>query len=281
MTTQPVDSVKSSAEETMPGEGIDIAKMPGHWVLARLGKRVLRPGGAELTKWMIDSLDVGQKDQVIEFAPGMGRTAQLVLEKQPAVYTAVERDEHAANLVRRWLDVDDQRRRVINGTAQQTDLPNEAASVLYVEAMLTMESPTRRRQIIAEAFRLLQPGGRFAMHEVALGDDHDAADHVRKTLTHSIHHKVHPVPVDDWIGLFQDAGFEVVHHKMAPMTLLEPARMIRDEGLFGALRFVSRMLTRGPERRRVLEMRRTFRAMRKHISAISLVAVKPKEDAGA
>ncbi|HCD33381.1 MAG TPA: SAM-dependent methyltransferase, partial [Phycisphaerales bacterium] len=50
----------------MPGEGIDIAKMPGHWVLARLGKRVLRPGGVELTRWMIDSLGIGQDDRVVE-----------------------------------------------------------------------------------------------------------------------------------------------------------------------------------------------------------------------
>ena len=33
-----------------PGEGLKTEKMPGHWVLARLGKRVLRPGGMELTR---------------------------------------------------------------------------------------------------------------------------------------------------------------------------------------------------------------------------------------
>ena len=41
-----------------PGEGLKTEKMPGHWVLARLGKRVLRPGGMELTKgeeWLADN----------------------------------------------------------------------------------------------------------------------------------------------------------------------------------------------------------------------------------
>ena len=36
-----------------PGAGLKTEKMPGHWVLARLGKRVLRPGGMELTRRML------------------------------------------------------------------------------------------------------------------------------------------------------------------------------------------------------------------------------------
>ena len=72
-------STPTATAPTPPGEGHDIAKMPGHWVLARLGKRVLRPGGMGLTHWLIDTLDIAGEDDVVEFAPGMGRTAQLVL----------------------------------------------------------------------------------------------------------------------------------------------------------------------------------------------------------
>jgi hypothetical protein len=38
------------------GEGQHPNKMQGHWVLARAGKRVLRPGGLELTRQMLDAL---------------------------------------------------------------------------------------------------------------------------------------------------------------------------------------------------------------------------------
>ena len=37
-------------------------KMPGHWLLAKMGKRVLRPGGLELTRAMLDRLAVGPHD---------------------------------------------------------------------------------------------------------------------------------------------------------------------------------------------------------------------------
>ena len=44
----------------------------GHWVLAKLGKRVLRPGGLELTRKMLSALSIGEEDDVVEFAPGLG-----------------------------------------------------------------------------------------------------------------------------------------------------------------------------------------------------------------
>ena len=46
----------------MPGEELKADKMPGHWLLARLGKRVLRPGGRQLTSRMIEALSIGPFD---------------------------------------------------------------------------------------------------------------------------------------------------------------------------------------------------------------------------
>ena len=43
--------------------------MPAHWLLARLGKRVLRPGGLGITRALLDGLAVGPEDDVVEFAP--------------------------------------------------------------------------------------------------------------------------------------------------------------------------------------------------------------------
>ena len=51
----------------------------GHWVLAKLGKKVLRPGGQELTHKMLKAMNITSDDDVIEFAPGLGYTAKLAL----------------------------------------------------------------------------------------------------------------------------------------------------------------------------------------------------------
>ena len=68
-----------SAVMDLPGSDLDVARMPGHWLLARLGKRVLRPGGIGLTEKLLRSLSIGPNDDVVEFAPGLGVTARLIL----------------------------------------------------------------------------------------------------------------------------------------------------------------------------------------------------------
>ena len=43
---------------TVPGASCSQRNIPGHWVLAQLGKRVLRPGGMELTRRMLAALTI-------------------------------------------------------------------------------------------------------------------------------------------------------------------------------------------------------------------------------
>ena len=137
--------------------------MPGHWVLARLGKRVLRPGGLQLTRRMLDALGIQHTDAVVEFAPGMGVTARLTLELGPASYTAVERDEAAAKIVSGFFK--GERQQCVVGSASYTGLPDQYATVVYGEAMLTMQTEEMKRQIVREAYRLLKSGGRYGIHE--------------------------------------------------------------------------------------------------------------------
>ena len=48
----------SPASETHGSPLDDVHKMPGHWLLAKMGKRVLAPGGLELTRVMLDRLAI-------------------------------------------------------------------------------------------------------------------------------------------------------------------------------------------------------------------------------
>jgi hypothetical protein len=84
-----------------PGDGQHPDKMQGHWVLAHAGKKVLRPGGIELTRQMLDVLAIGPEDRVVEFAPGLGVTAKMVLQRRPLAYWGVEREPAAAGQLHR------------------------------------------------------------------------------------------------------------------------------------------------------------------------------------
>jgi SAM-dependent methyltransferase len=256
---------------------VSAAKMPGHWVLASLGKRVLRPGGLELTHRMLAALDVGSKDDVVEFAPGLGVTARFTLSRGPASYVAVERDAKAAQTVRQLLNPPQQS--CVLGSAEDTGLANGCASVVYGEAMLSMQPATTKARIVQEAARLLRPGGRYGVHELCLTpDDVDAAvgERIARELSSEIHVGVRPLTAHEWKKVLTDAGLEIVSEATAPMHLLEPRRMVRDEGLLATLRFTWNMAWRPEARKRALAMRKVFRKYQQHLAAIALVARKPE-----
>ena len=75
----------------------------------------------------------------------------------------------------------------------------------------------------------------------------------------------------EWVGLFEQNGLKVNWSNEAPMDLLEPRRVLRDEGLMGSLRIAFNMVTTPVLRQRILAMRWLFRKYGEHLGAISLV----------
>ena len=266
---------ENAGENVLPGENLQAHKMPGHWLLARLGKKVLRPGGLELTRQMLDALNVQNDDIVVEFAPGLGATTQMTLEKNPAAYIGVERDQDAAQSLTEKFDGPN--REFITGSADATDLPSESATVVYGEAMLTMQTPATKASIIGEAARLLKSGGRYGIHELCLvPDDLDESlqQEIYAALGGASHAGARPLRVSEWRALLKDAGLTVRDEFSAPMALLELQRLLADEGAEGAFRFVWNALHDEEALARLREMRATFSKYKDHLAAVSLVSVK-------
>lgn len=199
------------------------------------------------------------------------------MAKQPRSYTAVERDREAASVVGGYL----QRPRAscVLGSAEETGLEEASASVVYGEAMLSMQPPTTKARIVNEAARLLRPGGRYGIHELCLVPD-DVEPGIRDAIQHDLSDEIHvgvrPLTSAEWRDLLRGADFNIVAEETAPMHLLEPARVVRDEGLLRAARFAWNVATHAAARRRVLTMRRVFRKYLQHLAAIALAATKPE-----
>lgn len=265
---------------TEKGNQTPDSRQQGHWLLASMGKRVLRPGGRQLTNQMIKAAKPAHGDRIVEFGPGIGLTAQELLSVDPISYTAIEPNSEG----RAKLDAvlaHNPSANVVTAEASQTGRPDHSADLVVGEAMLTMCSPDQRQAIVAEASRVLAEGGRYAIHELALSDsapDPDqssARGEVSRDISQKIKVGATPVKIEAWRKLFTDAGFEITWQATAPMRLLEPSRIIADEGLFGFLRFMFNMIRRPAARKRVLAMRKSFRVHKDELTAISLVAVKP------
>jgi hypothetical protein len=247
-------------------------KMPGHWVLAAAGKRVLRPGGLYLTRQMLNALAIGPQESVVEFAPGLGVTAEITLEQSPSSYCGVEREPAVAeSLQRRFAGSVG---RFVQGEAQKSGLPDGSATVVYGEAMLSMQTAEQKQRIFCEARRLLLRGGRYGIHELCFLPD-ELSPAVRREiqveLSKEIHVGVHPLSPTEWVALFKENGMTVSWSGLAPMHLLEPWRMLGDEGVIGAMWVAFNVLTKPALRKRILKMWQFFRKYEKHLAAISLV----------
>lgn len=258
----------------LPGNLLDASKMPGHWLLARLGKRVLRPGGVALTRSILDGLRIGQSDDVIEMAPGLGQTARMIVGRRPLSYTGVERDADAVSWLHRRLGKAG--RRFIGAPAEDTGLEAGSASVVVTEAMLTMQPLNKKMAILEEAWRCLRPGGRLGMHELVLVPDTLPAEtrqDIEGALSSTLHVGARPLTRLQWQELLDEKGFEVERVFTAPMHLLEPLRLIADEGP-RALQFAWGVLRDKEARERIAAMRATFRRYPKNLEAIGLIARK-------
>ena len=125
----------------------DPSTMPIYALLIQMGKRVLRPGGIGLTRKMLEMLNINTTDEVVEFAPGTGDTAKIVLSYQPARYTAIEQDQDLVKFVSSYLDGSNQQ--CLLGRAEETGLPDTSCSVVYGEAMMNMMPNATKQLIIA------------------------------------------------------------------------------------------------------------------------------------
>jgi SAM-dependent methyltransferase len=249
--------------------------MQGHWLLASLGKRVLRPGGLELTSWLIDASAIAGR-HTVEIAPGLGRTAELLLERRPKSYVGVDADADAIDALRRVVGG---RGTVVEADAANTGRETASADVVVSEAILTMQSPDRKREIVGEVARILRPGGTYSIHELALRPDtvdESVKRDITRALARAIRVNARPLTVSEWTDLLNDAGLDVEQTKQAEMALLRPRRLIADEGLRGALTFVGNVLRRPDARRRVLQMRAAFDRHADALCAVAIVARKPE-----
>lgn len=247
----------------------------GHWLLAKMGKKVLRPGGRVLTRKLLENLHINHEDHVIEFAPGTGYTSALVLQHTPKSYTGIELNEEAAGRLKQKMKGPNSK--IIVGTAAHVPLGDAVADKLYGEAMLTMQADHRKSEIIREAHRLLRKAGLYGIHELSLVPDdidEEIKAAIQNTLAKTIKVNARPLTTSEWKELFIKEGFRIKKVLHRPMLLLETGRVIEDEGIFGAVKIGANIMTHPDARKRILEMRKVFNQYKKALSAIVIIAEK-------
>ncbi|HMN33062.1 MAG: methyltransferase domain-containing protein [Chitinophagaceae bacterium] len=253
----------------------NLEKAQGHWILARMGKKVLRPGGKELTLKLINSLQISPNDEVVEFAPGIGYTASIVLKLNPLSYIGIDADTDVVKNLSEKFSKSNCTFQLSN--AAKTPLASNSKDKIYGEAMLTMQADHRKAEIIREAHRVLKKGGLYAIHELGLVPDElsdDMKSNIQRDLALSIKVNARPLTQQEWIKLIENEGFEIKKIETNQMRLLDASRMIDDEGFFNTLKIGYNIFKNSIATKRVMEMRSVFKKYQKQMNAIVIVAQK-------
>lgn len=255
------------------GEGLPLSRMPAHWMLGRLGKRVMRPGGFGPSRKMLADLSIGSDDDVVEMWPGLGRTTAVAIAPGPASYVGIERGEAEAARARAMLTVPDHR--CIVAPVHQSGLATDSASVVFGEALLTLEPLSRKNAIVGEAARLLRDGGRYGIHELLLTPDtlsDSAKEEIQRELTAVLAVGARPLTRPEWRSLLTGHGFEVRSEATGALLLLDPRSVVSDEGLPGTAGIVGRSLIHPSVLPRLLRILRVFHRYRENLGSITVVA---------
>lgn len=256
--------------------GPEAGRMQGHWLLAKLGKRILRPGGRALTAKLLEQAKPAGGDDIVELGPGVGATAEVLLRANPRSYRGVDPNPEGRDAVKNILKKHPRADYVV-ADARETGLEDACADLVVGEAMLTIQDDAGKNAIVAEVARLLRPGGRYAIHEMAWLPDHtdEERETARRELSRVIKVGARPLTLEGWKELLATHGLEAEWHDRAPLHLLEPRRIVSDEGLWGALRFWNNARRLPGASDRLKAMRQGFQLQGKLMGGIVILARKP------
>ncbi len=204
-------------------------KEVGHFLLKRLGKTKLRPGGITATNWLLKQVQFTADTKVLEVACNEAETLMCLAKKYHCACTGIDINEKAIAQAIKKVVKEELQDKVKLQVASALDLPfvDNTFDVVINEAMLTMLSMEEKAQAIKEYYRVLKKGGILLTHDVMLIKEDSK---LIETLRSVINFPVTPLTKENWLNLFQNNGFEEVIEKDDPMTLMSDKGMILDEG---------------------------------------------------
>ena len=203
----------------------------GHNFLARIGKKRLRPGGVNATRWLIDKGAFSEQTRVLEVACNMCTTSIELAKKFNCNIVGIDLDTKAlekAKINIRKANLEN-RIEVIQGNALKLPFADNTFDIVINEAMLTMLSPKAKKKAISEYYRVLKPGGKLLTHDVAYLNPQ--LEQIILELRKTININVSPLSVADWESVFKQSGFSSVESTNGEMTLMSLKGMIKDEEL--------------------------------------------------
>jgi len=250
---------------------INFETATGHQVMAAAGKKILRPGGKAATKQLFQWAEFKPGETVLELAASFGYSAIALAKRYGVQVVGVEKNPESVARARANIQaagLEDQVQVIEGDIFHLERIPGQFDYVL-AEAILTMQSLPAKVKILDGVRDRLKPGGKFLSHELlATAQEED----IHRALAATLRVNSTPLSQTNWIDICEAAGLQVLQHQTGDMELLNPTRIIQDEGVMDAIKFFWNVLTQTRVRNRLLAIRRVFKQYRQELGYITLCA---------
>jgi predicted O-methyltransferase YrrM len=250
---------------------INTATATGHEVMAAAGKKILRPGGKAATEQLFQWAEFKAGETVLELASSFGYSAIALAKRYGVRVVGVEKNPESVARARANIQaagLEDQVQVIEGDIFHLEQIPGQFDYVL-AEAILTMQSIPGKAKILQGIRDRLKPGGKFLCHELIAND---REEEIHRALAAAIRANSTPLSAANWMTACETAGLQVLQHQTGSMGLLNPARILQDEGLMDAIKFFWNVLTHPQVRDRLLTIRRVFKQYEQELGYIVLCA---------
>lgn len=247
----------------------------GHTLLAKLGKKRLRPGGKKGTNYLLKQTNLNDK-KILEVACNMGTTSLELAKKYHVDITAIDLDTEALVKAQSKLKQTKIKNKLnfVEMDALALTFDKDTFDVVLNEAMLTMLPLKKREVAVNNYYNVLKNDGLLLTHDVCLfTEDKVLQKEIIAELSRAINVHVTPLTPEHWQLLFLDAGFKKVEYISGPMSLLNPVGMIRDEGILNTLKIIKNAHKKH-NKPQFKQMYQVFKKYKQYLGFIAVVSEK-------
>jgi SAM-dependent methyltransferase len=219
----------------------EIRALDPYQLMAELGKTVIHPGGGRSTEELLKMANLERGQRVLDAGCGIGTTAAQIARRFNCEVVALDINEANVNRARctvEQIGVDD-RVEVRRGDIEQLEFDDESFDVVIVEAVTMF---VHRKRAAAEVVRVCRRRGRVVDHEFIWRKPPPPGP--RELFMSQVCPGIDFDTKADWTGLYREAGLDELRTTTGPFAMMTPAGFLRDEGLAGSARFISRALSR-------------------------------------
>lgn len=170
--------------------------------LAKFGIGGAHPGGINLSKEIMKSESILPTSQILDVGCGTGQTAAFLASHYATNVTGIDINPIMIEKARHRMKKTRLSVNIIQGSIEETSLPNEAFDFILAESVLAFVNKQRALQ---EIFRLLKKGGRLIAIEFTIPTllSSKLADDIQQFYGFDA-----LLTKKDWVALFQETGFQ-------------------------------------------------------------------------